>query len=90
MHACLRFAERCNACRFAAGEAPEQEHTQRYQRGEADAALLSEDAIQSFLDELATVAKVCSSTRSPSSAHPLGARAAQRALGVGDRRARLD
>ena len=61
----LRLAKRRNVRRFAAGEAPEQEHTQRYQRGEADAALLHEDAIQSFLDELATVAKVSAQPRLP-------------------------
>ena len=89
MPASLRFANRCNLRRFAAGEAPEQEHTQRYQRGEADVALLQEDAIQSFLDELTTVAKVSSQTRLPKhrtparctrrAAHTLGARRLARA-----------
>lgn len=76
----LRCAERCFARRFAAGEAPEQEQTQRFQRGEADAALLHEDAIQSFLDELTTVAKVrAASARAAASRARRGRAATQRA-----------
>ena len=86
----MRFAESCNLRRFAAGEAPEQEHTQRYQRGEADVALLQEDAIQSFLDELTTVAKVSSHFRLPQYRAPAWSALRAARLGVGDcARARL-
>lgn len=52
------LAELCFVLRrFAAGEAPEQEQSQRL-HGEVDATLLHDDAIQSFLDNLTTVAKV--------------------------------